>query len=401
MSITNQPKQPTPIFQLDASSPYASIGQVITYSIYLQNTLPGVIENASIKTFLSPNLSFIPNSLKINGFPVTNQHIGLGIRLDLIHCTETVTICFDTEVIHTQDHTIAMEASLFYSCYNPDLGTQERNSILSNRFLVTIVAIELQVESHLSRYADFFICYELHFLNTGTLPLSQLLYTHHLDPSTCFISDSLNLCNQPLEGDPTLGVPLPSLSPQESIQISYTCKLLTGTCNGILHDTASIFFHYSLANGLCTSQTQMIELPSIPTLISCFKTLQLSKNYTLPPSYSDIHEIDCHTANIVLDGSYLTPSPKGTSIDRQRLNNAQLIVYGHVEVSIEYTSTLPLSPIHCLYLTIPFSTFVVLPLDYENQHYHLASKLEYVDLSLSHPRALALYVLLLIRVKCL
>lgn len=92
-----------------------------------------------------------------------------------------------------------------------------------------------------------------------------------------------------------------------------------------------------------------------------FKEFCIDTNLVLPDLNADIDQIVSITLNVNIDNSYIRKCTQVTSIEGQIMTGKLLIVSGDLKQNVEYIDDHLTHSIHGIQFNIPFSTYVVLP----------------------------------------
>ncbi|WP_432401978.1 SPOCS domain-containing protein [Wukongibacter sp. M2B1] len=108
---------------------------------------------------------------------------------------------------------------------------------------------------------------------------------------------------------------------------------------------------------------------NLPKAPSSFKQVNLQEIITLSKNAPDINEILKITVDTDIIETRAIKTPRGTSFDGKILTGWGLIIENQLEVKIEYsTNDLVKQSIHIVYSTIPYSSFIVLPIHFKPSH---------------------------------
>lgn len=104
------------------------------------------------------------------------------------------------------------------------------------------------------------------------------------------------------------------------------------------------------------------NLPVNPT---AFKQFSVQETMCLPAAKPDIEQIIKVMAEVVITSTRVIKTPKATSLEGQILTGYKLIVEGEVRQKVEYVADEPTQSVHAAHFNMPFSTFIILPEDFE------------------------------------
>lgn len=102
-------------------------------------------------------------------------------------------------------------------------------------------------------------------------------------------------------------------------------------------------------------------LPHHPTN---FKQFTVQENLELPCAKPDIEQIIRVMADVKIVSTRVITTPVATSAEGQTLTGHKLIVEGELIQKIEYVADEPTQSVHAAHFNVPFSTFIVLPINY-------------------------------------
>lgn len=95
-----------------------------------------------------------------------------------------------------------------------------------------------------------------------------------------------------------------------------------------------------------------------------FKELSKDKILIIPPHKPYIKWILSTLVDIKITDQNVIETMKGKSNEGQRLTGFKLIIKGELRERIEYVADEPAQTVHLVNFIIPFSTYIVLPIDY-------------------------------------
>ena len=100
--------------------------------------------------------------------------------------------------------------------------------------------------------------------------------------------------------------------------------------------------------------------------LSPFKQITIDRKIGLLCKEPFIRRIEDVQGEVFIKRSYIVKGESGTSLEGQRLTGNNLIVHGIIKGEITYTSTNVCGLLFKSF-SVPFSTFIVLPLDFSGQ----------------------------------
>lgn len=110
----------------------------------------------------------------------------------------------------------------------------------------------------------------------------------------------------------------------------------------------------------------IVDSDQLPEQMTSFKQLTVQENLTIPSAKPDIEQIIRVMAEAVITSTKIIKTPTGTSKEGQILTGRKIIIEGVLNQKIEYVADEPTQSVHAAHFKVPFSTFIVLPEDFED-----------------------------------
>lgn len=110
----------------------------------------------------------------------------------------------------------------------------------------------------------------------------------------------------------------------------------------------------------------IVNSSQLPTHMTAFKQLTVEENLTIPTAKPDIEQIVRIMAEAKITSTKIIKTPKGISLEGQKLTGWKVIIEGILLQKIEYVADEPTQSVHSAHFKIPFSTFIVLPCSITN-----------------------------------
>ncbi|MGL6105998.1 hypothetical protein, partial [Romboutsia sp.] len=170
---------------------YASVGDILTYTIEVQNysTIPA--GNVIIVDTIPTGTTFIPNSLTINSVPNSgNPSPPSGVNIGTIPSTTGVTtVTFKVLVNSTipSPNPIQNIATI-----NSEGGTPSNTNTVNTQINSAILSSTKLVDKSFATINDI-LTYTIPLLNTGNVPLSSVIFVDTIPTGTSFIPGSLTI----------------------------------------------------------------------------------------------------------------------------------------------------------------------------------------------------------------
>lgn len=311
---------------------------------------------------LPAGLDFVIGSVTINGTPFPAEDPNLGINLPDIGAADVVSINFD--VVANPNSTPATLSNTAQATSDPG-GTVLSNTIDINVFEVSLVAIKSASVSSISIGET--LTYIISITNTGDIPATNVLFTDILDPCQSFIPNSFRIDGiAQANEDPNNGVALPVINPGQTVSVSFDVKIICIPCPPIFRDVATITAEFLLSSTgpLITGTFDTNEVITTANL-SSFKQISREETVSIPNQKPDIEEILNTLVDVVVTDTKVIETIKSISLEGQKLSGFKLIVEGKFNQKVEYIADLPDQPVHAAHFVVPFSTFIILPENFE------------------------------------
>ena len=107
------------------------------------------------------------------------------------------------------------------------------------------------------------------------------------------------------------------------------------------------------------------QLPQFNEPVAAIKEFNVEELFDIPPAKPDIELILKVKSELVILSTKVIKTPIGKSLENQTLTGWKLIVEGELRQVIQYVADERCQSIHGAHSNVPFSTFIVLPPDFE------------------------------------
>lgn len=274
------------IKQVDKTS--VQIGDTITTHLLIENT--GNLDCSNIKIYepLNSAVSFLENSVTINGENIFDLNIFDGIFIESLKAGNTLNITYQSKVIdYPKPNPIDDKAVLIYDYIkNNEIESMEiysiRNKIyVSNADLSIIDNNSILEKNILTKYvlSNEDVHFSLKFENNGNVALEDIFLK--IDLPDDFITDnqSIKINNHRYEGNLNNGIKVPNLNISQEMYIDFHIK-----CVDILYEykDINIIIEYNFKD----IKTKDI-LSKSTVLTQCIK--MINPDIDIIKSYSDTH----------------------------------------------------------------------------------------------------------------
>lgn len=378
----------------------AIVGDILTYTISINNTSTFLLDTVTAKDLLSPDLDFVEGSVEIDGFPIPEASILTGVEVGTVGVGSIVNVTFKAKIVSKTGTNVSNQATVVYTYTDPTdnlikIETEKTNvcDVLVEKADLELVKVADKIEASLNDV----IKYRATITNTGTIETTNIILKDILPENVQLIEDSVKV-NGVLVNDPDFkkGINIGKLLAGGVAIVDYNVKVVSGSCSGYIVNCAIATFNYVLPNTVTARKESNKAESKVKITITSFKQLTIDKYFPVPCQKPDIEEVDDVVVEIKIDDSYIVKTAQQVSNERQQLSGYKLIVHGHIDISIEYTALLPDQPMHSAHCSMPFSTFIILPMDYDGGEVDVTAILEDVDIDMISRRGVDVGIVFLV-----
>jgi uncharacterized repeat protein (TIGR01451 family) len=234
------PKFPVTVLSVNRTTTY--IGDRYTYSVNLDNTTGnGAANNVVFYNTLPPGLSFVANSVTINGAASAGSDPGAGVVVGNVGIGSVVTVAFQVDVVSLPSSPSAAQftdqARWTYNFVACAGALTQSGSVLTNP--VTVPAFRLEPTKTVSPTGGVSIgqtlSYTIGVPNTGTTPTSNSTLGDPIPAGTAYVTGSTRM-NGVVVGDSAGAMPFAVVLPINS----------PGSASGVIASGAAATVQYSV-----------------------------------------------------------------------------------------------------------------------------------------------------------
>ncbi|GLX67867.1 DUF11 domain-containing protein [Paenibacillus glycanilyticus] len=304
--------------------------QTVTFTFNIANSGNRAAEVQLIDR-LSAGLSFIPNSVLLNGAPLPGASPLTGIPLGTIPVGISIQVVFQAIVIAIPEtHVFQNQGELLYTFTTLD-GRVISDSVLSNRITLTVAPFQLEAHATLSTPVTFLgdvIFYDLVIRNDGLLPMENVIVYLPLPEGFEFVPGSVVIDGVLVPWiDPTAGIYIGYLPPGTTVSVRVAIRLAQMPAEtqipfqAIIEYTVDGTVYRTLANLLILSVT----IPSLTVNLAVDRTKASfcsSLTYTITIANENSFAVDAYLIRLIPQGTVFLPESvkidgvprKGTSL---------------------------------------------------------------------------------------
>ncbi|MGL4774370.1 MAG: DUF7507 domain-containing protein, partial [Clostridium sp.] len=366
---------PKLILTKSADKTYAIVGETVTYKIVAKNTgdiTLGNLENTPVTIYdkLNTSLQFVVGSVKVNGVPDISSDILSGVVIGELSPGESIVVTFQAIIISANINPITNTSNSSYGYevpgLPPEVGVAKSNPVSIVPEVANIDVIKTADKDLVVLGGT--ITYTVILKNTGTTDALNVIFKDELPNEVEIINGSFSVNGEVVNiVNIRKGINIGDIKVGKEEIIKYTVKIIKSTCNLKIVNSAKVNFIYSLPNGNAGTTTSKDTTNSSEVVnigISNFKQISVNKQLKIQMGNPDIEEVADVTGNITISKYNIIKTPILISNEGQNLTGYKLIIYGIINEIVEYTAKSCVESLHSSEYYIPFSTFIVLPVDY-------------------------------------
>lgn len=341
----------------------AQLGDTLSYTIVISNIGNTSAENVVLTDIVPPGTALVSDSFTQDNILIPNADPSLGVQLGTIPADSITTIRFETLIISQEEAPYINSALIEYE-YEPTTGTIISDSAESNEVTTDILDLILLKSADVEtvNLGDV-ITYTVVIRNEGSLTANDVVFIDPIPTGTTFIPGTFTVNGSiDLTADPTTGVFLGNISPDESIIVSYQVRFTTQLCCLPLTNIASINFTFqSTSSEAPESGSSESNSVIIKPAIRNFKQLSVDSTLTIPSEKPDVEAILNVTIVPELLNTRIINTLQTVSEEGQILTGAKLIIEGMLNEIIEYVADESEQSIHVSEHSRPFVAFIMIP----------------------------------------
>lgn len=378
-----------------ADKTVALVGETVTYTISIANlgtvTATGVILNDAIPV----GASFVENSVIVNGIAQPGINPESGIPVGDIPPEGFAVVEFSVKVEERLEPPEIVNIAIisFNVQIDPEGPIEERTE--DSEPVVTIIEVVELTAVKTADKSDVKIgdtlTYKVEITNTGTLPVENVIFKDQIPTGTKLVANSLTVRGIVQPGaNPNIGVPVGTIQPGETVIVEFKVTIETKPCPPEIINMAIISYEYRLDSigrlfsGSTTSNEVITDVD-----LRILKQFSVDENLTIPEQKPDAEDLLDVTVEVEITSTTIIKTPVVTSYEGQRLTGWKVIVEGKLKQIVTYIADVPQQSVHSAHFDVPFSTFLVLPEDFQQcQKLRVVGYIEDVYSQLLDPRTI-------------
>jgi uncharacterized repeat protein (TIGR01451 family) len=348
-----------------------AVGETVEYSIVLTNTGSISLENVVFSDILAPEVSYVAESFSINGVPVIEANPTVGVNIGSIAAGGSVEVSY--EVLVNSLPSSGQITNIGVADYEfklapedpPQTGSDESNSVTISVDQAELKIVKI-VDKEVSNIGDS-ITYTLAVTNVGTVTLDNVILTDIIPNGTSFVTNSVKINGiQSIGANPAIGINLGALTTSQMVIITFEVKVDFVPCPPTLVNQGEANFEYNLESRTETFTGNAVSNEvSTDVGLKIFKQISVDGNLQIPVQKPDAEDVLQIILDVSINTTTLIKTPVGESYEGQILTGWKLIIEGKLNSKVKYVADEPTQSVHVAHYETPFSTFLVLPWEYE------------------------------------
>lgn len=210
----------------EVNTTQAVVGDTLTYTIAVQNTGNVPLTNVFFQDAISSAVSFVANSVTINGVPQSGLNPNTGFSLPNIPVAQTVVVTFDVLIIQDPENEDILNqanvtASFQVNPSEPPVTINVPSNIVNTTVQSGNFEVVKSVNTDVATVGDVLV-YTIEIINAGSVPATNVFFQDSIPQGTLFIENSVFVNGVLQEGaDPELGFPLNDLPTGASVIVTF------------------------------------------------------------------------------------------------------------------------------------------------------------------------------------
>ncbi|WP_050606690.1 DUF11 domain-containing protein [Clostridium niameyense] len=237
------------------SQTFASVEDIVEYTISISNNTTATLNELFLTDTLTSELSFVPNSLIIDGNPSNDSPV-TGVNLGNLASSKTILVKFKAKVNSdpSNNFNYVNLATINYKVGNaPNIVSATSKSNMSKLYSSSII-----VEPNINITAnptiisvDDIVEYTIKISNTETIPIEDAILTNILPPELSYLPNSLTINNILINSTPETIISLGTINSWQTIIVKFkaTFNSKSSNVNSEYIDSATLSYKFNTLDG--------------------------------------------------------------------------------------------------------------------------------------------------------
>ncbi|TVX92936.1 DUF11 domain-containing protein [Paenibacillus agilis] len=311
-----------PVFQpiitanKQANQTVATVGDIVTYTIVVNNT-GNLIVTGTLIDNVPPGAVLLGNSVIVNGVPQPGVNPATGIPLGTIEAGGTANVSFKVNVTSLPSpQELVNQSTVGYAYHTPD-GRTLIDSVQSNTVTIPVSAPNLSLAKS-SNYSSVGIgdniTYSINLTNSGIEDVTDVSLTDPIPTGTSFVPGSVTINGVPAPGaDPQSGILVGSIAPSVTVPVTFQVNVNAVPVPPTLVNQATASFTSGTFTGTSTSNTVQVNV--FQPALTLVKSSELSNatvgdtfTYTIQVSNAGNIDANISITDAIPNGAVFVPN---------------------------------------------------------------------------------------------
>lgn len=338
-------------------------------------------KNIKLNIKLPNEISYVENSLCVNGKNIGNSNVSSQIEIGELECNQLKNVSFEFKV-NNLPYKNQLKISAYADCYYQNEEEVIIKSFDSKDAILNIENIAIDIVKIASSdvvQKDDILQIQTIINNIGSIDIKDIYLIDNQNKNLVFEKESVFIDGENIkEADPIKGIEIPSMEVGKNLLLTYEYKYVpTISSNKIIH-YSNISYCYKLKEREEERITTKSNVLYLEGMLSTFKEFSIENEYELKEYEPSIGEVVSVSTNAKIENYYEISTMKNKSVENEESTGKKVIIKGIVMDRIEYLTASEESSLYMLERSQPFSVFINLPNDYDGEEIYFKPKCENV-----------------------